>query len=41
MALGRRKQEQTSLWMEASQLRARGQPPFYQRVNQILQGCEV
>jgi transposase len=38
MALGRRKREQqTSLWVEASQLRARGQHPFYQRVNQILE----
>jgi transposase len=37
MALGRRKQQQTSLWVEASQLRARGPHPFYQRVNQILE----
>lgn len=37
MALGRRNQQQTSLWVEASQLRARGQHPFYQRMNQILE----
>src|SRR5437899_10575458 len=36
MALGKRRQKQTSLWVEASQLQARGRHPFYSRVNEIL-----
>lgn len=36
MALGKRKLKQTSLWVETSQLRARGRHPFYGRVNEIL-----
>jgi transposase len=36
MALGKRRQQQTSLWVEASQLQARGRHPFYSRVNEIL-----
>ena len=36
MALGKRRPKQTSLWVEASQLRARGRHPFYSRLNEIL-----
>ena len=36
MALGKRKQKQTSLWVETSQLQARGRHPFYSRLNEIL-----
>lgn len=36
MALGRRRAKQTSLWVEASRLQARGRHPFYGRVNEIL-----
>jgi transposase len=36
MALGKRKQKQTSFWVETSQLRARGRHPFYSRLNEIL-----
>ena len=37
MALGKRRQKQTCLWVEASQLQARGQHPFYSRLNEILE----
>lgn len=37
MALGRRKQKQTSFWVETSQLQARGRHPFYSRLNEILE----
>src|ERR1051326_3115399 len=40
MALGKRRQKQTSLWVEASQLQARGRHPFYSRVNEILEGAK-
>ena len=40
MALGKRRQKQTSLWVEASQLQARGRHPFYSRVNEILDGAK-
>jgi len=36
MALGKRKQKQTSFWVETSQLQARGRHPFYNRLNEIL-----
>jgi len=36
MALGKRRQKQTSLWVETSQLQARGRHPFYTRLNEIL-----
>jgi len=36
MALGKRKQKQTSFWVETSQLQARGRHPFYTRLNEIL-----
>jgi transposase len=36
MALGKRRQKQTSFWVETSQLQARGPHPFYDRLNQIL-----
>jgi transposase len=36
MALGKRKQKQTSFWVETSQLQARGRHPFYSRLNEIL-----
>jgi transposase len=36
MALGKRRQKQTSFWVEASQLQARGRHPFYSRLNEIL-----
>ena len=36
MALGKRKQKQTTFWVEASQLQARGRHPFYSRLNEIL-----
>ena len=36
MALGRRKQKQTSFWVETSQLQARGRHPFYSLLNEIL-----
>jgi transposase len=36
MALGKRKQKQTSFWVETSQLQARGQHPFYSRLSAIL-----
>src|SRR5438105_4187 len=41
MALGKRRQKQTSLWVEASQLQARGRHPFYSRVNEVLDGAKV
>src|SRR3989454_10074474 len=37
MALGTRRQQQTSLWVEAGRLQARGRHPFYSRVNEILE----
>jgi transposase len=40
MALGKRKQKQTSLWVETSQLQARGGHPFYSRLNEILDGAQ-
>lgn len=36
MALGKRKQKQTSFWVETGQLQARGRHPFYSRLNEIL-----
>jgi hypothetical protein len=36
MALGKRRQKQTSMWVETSQLQARGRHPFYTRLNEIL-----
>src|SRR6202158_3189915 len=36
MALGKRRQKQTSFWVETSQLQVRGRPPFYSRLNEIL-----
>jgi transposase len=36
MALGKRRQKQTSIWVETSQLQARGRHPFYCRLNEIL-----
>jgi transposase len=36
MALGKRRQKQTSFWVETSQLQARGPHPFYSRLNEIL-----
>jgi transposase len=36
MALGKRKQKQTSFWVETSQLQPRGRHPFYGRLNEIL-----
>jgi len=36
MALGKRRQRQTSFWVETSQLQARGRHPFYSRLNEIL-----
>lgn len=36
MALGKRRQKQTSFWVETSQLQARGRHPFYSRLNEIL-----
>ena len=36
MALGKRRQKQTSLWVETSQLQAHGRHPFYSRLNEIL-----
>ena len=36
MALGKRRQKQTSFWVETSQLQARGRHPFYGRLNEIL-----
>src|SRR5258708_777217 len=40
MALGKRRQQQTSMWVETSQLQARGRHPFYSRVNGILEGAK-
>ncbi len=40
MALGKRRQQQTSMWVETSQLQARGRHPFYSRVNEILDGAK-
>lgn len=40
MALGKRRQKQTSFWVETSQLQARGRHPFYSRLNQILDGAK-
>ena len=40
MALGKRRQKQTSLWVEASRLQARERHPFYSRVNEILEGAK-
>jgi transposase len=34
--MGRRKQKQSSFWVETSQLQARGRHPFYARLNEIL-----
>jgi transposase len=36
MALGKRRQKQTSFWVETSQLQAHGRHPFYSRLNEIL-----
>lgn len=36
MALGKRRQKQSSFWVETSQLQARGRHPFYSRLNEIL-----
>jgi transposase len=36
MALGKRRQKQTSFWVETSQLQTRGPHPFYSRLNEIL-----
>lgn len=36
MALGKRRQKQTSFWVETSQLQARGRHLFYSRLNEIL-----
>ena len=36
MAWGKRRQKQTSFWVETSRLQARGQHPFYSRLNEIL-----
>src|SRR6267154_860333 len=36
MALGKRRQKQTSFWVETSQLQVRGRHPFYSRLNEIL-----
>jgi len=36
MALGKRRQKQTSFWVETSQLQARGPHPFYSRLNEVL-----
>jgi len=36
MALGKRRQKQTSFWVETSQLQTRGRHPFYSRLNEIL-----
>src|SRR6266849_2191139 len=40
MALGKRRQQQTSMWVETSQLQSRGLHPFYSRVNEILDGAK-
>src|ERR1017187_6671439 len=40
MALGKRRQKQTSFWVETSQLQARGRRPFYSRLNEILGRAE-
>src|SRR3990172_8323095 len=36
MAVGKRRQKQTSFWVETSQLQTRGRHPFYSRLNEIL-----
>jgi transposase len=36
MALGKRRQKQTSFWVETSRLEVRGRHPFYGRLNDIL-----
>jgi transposase len=36
MALGKRRQKQTSFWVETSQLQARGRHPFYSRLNEMF-----
>ena len=36
MAMGRRKQKQSSFWVETSQLQVRGRHPFYAGLNEIL-----
>ena len=36
MALGKRRQKQTSFWVETSQLQAHGRHHFYSRLNEIL-----
>lgn len=36
MALGKRKQKQTFLWEEISQLQTPGRHPFYSRLNEAL-----
>jgi transposase len=36
MAMGKRKEKQTSFWVETSRLRAQGRHPFYGRLNEIL-----
>src|ERR1017187_3565256 len=40
MALGKRRQKQTSFWVETSQLQARGRRPFYSRLNELLGRAE-
>jgi hypothetical protein len=37
MALGQGGQKQAAFWVETSQLQARGRPPFYTRLNEILE----
>ena len=34
--MGKRRQKQSSFWVETSQLQARGRHPFYSRLNEIL-----
>ena len=36
MALGKRRQKQSSFWVETSQLEARGSHPFYSRLKEVL-----
>ncbi len=40
MAMGKRKAQQASFWVETSQLQSRGRHPFYTRLNQILDGAK-
>jgi hypothetical protein len=37
MALGKRRAKQSSFWVEASRLQARGRHPFYSRLKEILE----